>query len=121
MREAVAASVTYPAPSRCSSQVSVVVTTPSAVTFSRSHVIFGAAKYGSSGRPVSAGRSSARSASRSQTPAERRSCQTIARLSGLPLRLVPGEHRLALVGERDGVRATVAPRRGRRPGPARPR
>ena len=44
MRDAVAASVTYPAPSRCSSHLSVVVTTPSAVRFSRSQVIFGAAK-----------------------------------------------------------------------------
>jgi len=48
VRDAVAASVTYPAPSRASSQLSVVVTVPSpeigCARFSRSHVIFGAAK-----------------------------------------------------------------------------
>ena len=65
----------------------MVVTTPSAVTFSRSQVIFGAAKYGSSGRPVIRASSPARSLSRSQTPAERRSCQTIALLSGFPVAL----------------------------------
>ena len=85
VRDAVAASVTYPAPSRCSSQVSVVVTVPSAVRFSRSQVIFGAAKYGSSGRPVIAASSAARPASRAQTPPDRRSCQTIAGDSGLPV------------------------------------
>ncbi len=85
VREAVAASVTYPAPRRCSSHVSVVVTTPSVVTFSRSQVIFGAAKYGSSGRPVMPASSAARPLSRSQMAAERRSCQTIARLSGFPV------------------------------------
>ena len=81
-----AASVTYPAPSRASSQLSVVVTVPSAVRFSRSQVIFGAAKYGSSGRPVIAVSSAERSASRAQTPPERRSCQTIAGDSGGPVR-----------------------------------
>ena len=86
VRDAVAASVTYPAPSRASSQLSVVVTTPSRVTCSRSQVIFGAAKYGSSGRPVIARSSAARSGpSRAQIDAERRSCQTIARLSGRPV------------------------------------
>ena len=87
VRDAVAASVTYRAPSLCSSQVSVVVTTPSRVTFSRSQVIFGAAKYGSSGRPVSARNSSAAPAapSRAQTAAERLSCHTIALLSGFPV------------------------------------
>ena len=104
VRDAVAASVTYPAPSRCSSQVSVVVTVPSAVRFSRSQVIFGAAKYGSSGRPVIAASSAARSASRAQTPPDRRSCQTIAGDSGLPVLAVPGQHGLALVGQRDRVR-----------------
>ena len=85
MRDAVAASVTYPAPSRASSQVSVVVTVPSRVRFSRSQAIFGAAKYGSSGRPVIAASSAARSASRAQTLPDRRSCQTIAGDSGLPV------------------------------------
>ena len=86
MRDAVAASVTYRAPSLCNSQVSVVVTTPSRVTFSRSQVIFGAAKYGSSGRPVIARSSSATAApSRAQTLAERLSCHTIALLSGFPV------------------------------------
>ena len=37
---------------RCTSQVSVVVTTPAAVMFARIHAIFGAEKYGSSTRPV---------------------------------------------------------------------
>ncbi len=87
VREAVAASVTYSVPNRCSSQLSVVVMTPPAVTFSRSHFIFGAAKYGSSGRPVIACRSLAQGSRRSQMPAERRSCQTIALLSGRPLAL----------------------------------
>ncbi len=86
VRDAVAASVTYPAPSRASSQVSVVVTTPSAVRFSRSQVILGAAKYGSSGSPVIAARLSACPASRAQTLAERRSCQTMAGVSGRPVR-----------------------------------
>ena len=89
VRDAVAASVTYPAPSRSSSQVSVVVTVPSPgmgwVRFSRSQVIFGAAKYGSSGSPVIAVSSAARPASRPHRPAERRSCQTIARDSGAPV------------------------------------
>jgi hypothetical protein len=40
VRDAVAASVTYSPPSRASSHVSVVVTTPSPVRFSRSQVIF---------------------------------------------------------------------------------
>jgi hypothetical protein len=86
VRDAVAASVTYPAPSRPSSHASVVVTTPSPVRFSRSQVILGAAKYGSSGSPVIAASSAARSASRAQTPADRRSCHTIAGVSGRPVR-----------------------------------
>jgi hypothetical protein len=87
VREAVAASVTYPPPRRCSSQLSVVVTTPFTVTFSRSQVIFGAAKYGSSGRPVMRANSPSRLRRRSQMAAERRSCQTIALLSGSPVAL----------------------------------
>ena len=62
----------------------MVVTTPSLVTFSRSQVIFGAAKYGSSGSPEMLVSSPARSLSRRQIAVARRSCQTIARLSGFP-------------------------------------
>jgi len=84
VRDAVAASVTNPVPSRASSQASVVVTTPSAVRFSRSQVIFGAAKYGSSGSPVIAARRPAEPDRRWQIPADRRSCQTMAGVSGRP-------------------------------------
>ena len=113
-----AASVTYPAPSRASSQLSVVVTVPSAVRFSRSQVIFGAAKYGSSGRPVIAVSSAERSASRAQTPPDRRSCQTIAGDSGRAGAAVPGQHGLALVGQRHRVGRRAA-RRGQRLPPRR--
>ena len=54
-RDAVAASVTNAPHSRWSSQVSDVVATPSVVTCSRSQVILGAAKYGSSSSPVMRG------------------------------------------------------------------
>ena len=86
-RDAVAASVTNAPHSRCSSQVSDVVATPAVVTCSRSHVIFGAAKYGSSSSPVSAAShvSQPSAASRSQTSADRRSCQTSAVASGAPV------------------------------------
>ena len=53
--------------------------------FSRSQVIFGAAKYGSSGSPVMADSSAARPASRSQTAADRRSCHTMAGVNGVPV------------------------------------
>ena len=94
-----------------------MVTTPSPVRFSRSQVIFGAAKYGSSGSPVS---SASRAAEPGQPlahpgrppvlPDDRRG----QRRAGPP---VPGEHGLALVGQRDRVRR--GPRRGQRlrPGP----
>ncbi len=118
MREAVAASVTYRAPSRCSSQVSVVVTTPSRVTFSRSQVIFGAAKYGSSGRPVMRAQlAPPRLRRRSQMAAERRSCQTIALLSGFPVAL----SQASTVSPWLASATACRPGRGRRPAPARPR
>ena len=93
----------------------MVVTTPSAVTFSRSHVIFGAAKSGSSGRPVMRASSPARLLRRSQMAAERRSCQTIALLSGFPVALsqastvspwlaMPGGQRRERQGRGLGVR-----------------
>jgi hypothetical protein len=85
VRDAVAASVTYSLPSRASSQVSVVVTTSPAVRFSRSQVIFGAAKYGSSGSPVMADSSAARPASRWHTAADHRSCHTTAGETGSPV------------------------------------
>ena len=44
VRDAVDASVTNAPVSRCTSQESLVVTTPSRVRFSRSQAIFGAAK-----------------------------------------------------------------------------
>ena len=62
-----------------------MVTTPPVVRFSRSQVIFGAAKYGSSGSPVIWASRGARSSSRSHTAAERRSCQTMAGVSGAPV------------------------------------
>ena len=116
MRDAVAASVTYPAPSRASSQVSVVVTTPSAVRFSRSQVIFGAAKYGSSGSPVIAA-SRGRPESRSQ---RRRS--SILPNDGRGQRpsrpAVPGQHGLALVGQRIAWTGARAWPRARVPAPS---
>ena len=88
--------------SRCTSQVSVVVTTPSRVRLARIHAIFGAEKYGSSTRPVRRATSSAEPASAAQMDSARRSCQTIAGLSGRPVVAVPGQHGLALVGQGHG-------------------
>ena len=64
----------------------MVVTTPSPVRFSRSQVILGAAKYGSSGSPVSWASRAAEPARRSHTAADRRSCQTMAGVSGARVR-----------------------------------
>ena len=78
-------SVTYEPVRRCRSQASLVVTTPSPVTFRRSQVIFGAAKYGSSGSPVVRVSSSATPAMSVQIAAARRSCQEMAVLRGRPV------------------------------------
>src|SRR3954463_10424169 len=60
--------------------------TPSSVpSRRRSHVIFGAAKYGSSGRPVISVRRSACSASSFVTVTARRSCQLSAGPNGRPV------------------------------------
>ena len=63
-----------------------MVTTPPEVRFSRSQVIFGAAKYGSSRSPVISASRPADPASRAHTPADRPSCHTIAGVSGRPVR-----------------------------------
>ena len=100
-RLAVDASVTNSPHSWCTSQESVVVTTPSVVRLRRSHAIFGAEKYGSSTSPVRAASMSACSASSSHSRLARRSCQTIAGDSGRPVSAVPRQNGLALVGQRD--------------------
>jgi hypothetical protein len=84
-RLAVAGSVTNSPVSLWTSQLSVVVTTPSVVTCRRSQVIFGAEKYGSSTSPVRADSSSRRFSRPAHTSAARRSCHTIAGDNGRPL------------------------------------
>ena len=84
-RLAVDASVTKAPQSRCNSQVSVVVTTPSRVKLALIHAILGAEKYGSSTRPVRRATSSADSARAPQMDSARRSCHTIAGPNGLPV------------------------------------
>ena len=93
--------------------MSVVVTTPSVVTLRRSQAIFGAEKYGSSTSPVRAASMSACSASSGVTvggapvlPHDRRG-QRRGRC-----RAVPGQDRLALVGQ--GDRADRTPGLGER-------
>lgn len=84
-RLAVDASVTKAPHNRCTSQVSVVVTTPARARLARSHAIFGAEKYGSSTSPVRWATRSAESANCAQTDSARRSCHTIAGVSGRPV------------------------------------
>ena len=84
-RLAVEASVTNAPHSRCTSQVSVVVTTPAVVMFARIHAILGAEKYGSSTRPVRWATVSADADSDAQIDSARRSCHTTAGVSGRPV------------------------------------
>ena len=88
--------------SRCTSQVSVVVTTPARVMLVRIHAIFGAEKYGSHTSPVRRASSSAWPLSAAQIDSARRSCHTIAGVSGPSGVAVPRQHGLALVGQGDG-------------------
>ena len=60
-------------------------------------------------------------ASSSHRSAVRRSCQTIARCSGRPVRPAPRDHRLALVGDADGGDRLVEPCRTARPASPAPR
>ncbi len=85
VRPAVAASVTKAPVSRCTSQASLVVTTPCRVRWRRIQAILGAAKYGSRGSPVRSCNAGACGASSVQSCSVRRSCQTIAAVSGSPL------------------------------------
>ena len=84
-RLAVDASVTNAPQSRCTSQVSVVVTTPAAVMLARIHAILGAEKYGSSTRPVRAATVSADAERGAQIDSARRSCHTTAGVNGRPV------------------------------------
>ncbi len=109
---AVETSVTNAPHNRCTSQVSVVVTTPSVVMFARIHAIFGAEKYGSSTRPV---RCATMSADRRQRCADRLGAAVLPhhgrcqRATGAP---VPRQDGLALVGQCDGGDRNVGLRQG---------
>ena len=84
-RLAVDASVTSSPQRWWTSQLSVVVTTPSVVTLRRSQAILGAEKYGSRTRPVRSATQSEASCSSATSGSARRSCQTIADDSGAPV------------------------------------
>src|SRR5665213_2724453 len=84
-RDAVVTSVTNSPVRAWSSQVSVVVTTPSVVRLRRNQASFGAEKYGSSGSPEMAPSRSRCGPSWSVTEVARRSCHDRAVVSGRPL------------------------------------
>ncbi len=103
VREAFETSVTCSPQSFQRSHESIVpkARSPAAPTFASSHSSFVAEKYGSGMRPVRSRISS--TGSSAQRAAVRRSCHTIARPIGAPLRLVPDERRLALVRDPDRI------------------
>ena len=100
-RLAVDASVTNSPQSWCTSQLSVVVTTPSVVTWRRSQVIFGAEKYGSSTSPVRAATISALVAQSGADTSRAAVLPDDRRRQRPPAVAIPRQHGLALVGQRD--------------------
>ena len=98
-RLAVDASVTNAPHNRCTSQVSVVVTTPVVVMFARIHAIFGAEKRGRAPDPVAPRWCPPMVARRSTRPGGPR---INGRCWSAPGVAVPREHGFALVGEGHG-------------------